>query len=226
MYNKSRGDLKKDIVFMLNENLSKKIVFHNSKNTLELYHDVQKLAKYEFLKKNQISMLKAAALFKNIGLINYKDPDNYNFFQNISISILGSRKNLHYQRESINIASEELPNYHFGPYEINVINDLILGTMREIGPKTHLGIILCDADLAYLAKDNFLERANLFREELDNLDRVVYSDARWYDREIEFFKDHEYSLSSSKRLFEEGKSRNLELLIKLRKNCRVNQYDR
>ena len=35
---------------------------------------------------------------------------------------MGNEKHIHYQKESVKIASSELPHYRFSPYEIEIVN--------------------------------------------------------------------------------------------------------
>ena len=78
-------------------------------------------------------------------------------------------------------------------------------------PNNHLERVICDADLDYLGREDFISISSNFYEELKEY-RMVKNKKEWDQIQIKFFKSHhffsEYSINNRSSL----KKKNLEFI--------------
>jgi len=115
------------------------------------------------------------------------------------------------------IAGEVLPKIRYTPQEISIIQNGILATTIPTNPKSLLEMIICDADVDNLGRDDFLEKNELVRKELKIDDLKA-----WYDNSIKFLESHKYYTKSARRLRDGKKQENIELLKKLKLKLETN----
>ncbi len=116
------------------------------------------------------------------------------------------------------IAGEVLPEIGYTPQEISIIQNGILATAIPSNPKSLLEMIICDADVDNLGRDDFFEKNELVRKELKIDDLKA-----WYDNSIKFLESHEYYTISARRLRDGKKQENIELLKKLKLQLETNR---
>lgn len=185
----------KTLVFRRLENeLPDNLYYHVPSHTEDVYEKVQFIAKNEGVSKNDIELLKVAALFHDLGFIEqYNDNE-----------IIGAR-----------MAVETLPAYGFTEEEINIIYDLIMATKMPHNPKNLLEEIICDADLDNLGREDFYIQTELLRLELAK-NGVVISPRQWYaENLIKFFEMHHYFTKTAKELREPIKQKHLQEILEL-----------
>ena len=103
----------------------------------------------------------------------------------------------------------------YGPDDIKKVQAMILATDLEVEPKTHLDMILCDADLDNLGREDFLKLDAKLREGRRLRGVEVGDDATWYRGTLAFLQNHRYYTESQIRCREKGKQENISKLIKL-----------
>ena len=82
-----------------------------------------------------------------------------------------------------------------------------------------LARVLCDADMAYLSEDFYLERTALLRKEWNQGSGKSFSKKVYYEETVELFKDHRYYTDYAQLTFSEGKERNFQKLNALLKKA-------
>lgn len=115
------------------------------------------------------------------------------------------------------IAGEVLPEIGYTPQEISIIQNGILATAIPTNPKSLLEMIICDADIDNLGRDDFLEKNELVRIELGIKDMKA-----WYENSIKFLQNHKYYTKSAHRLRDGKKQENIELLKKVKLQLETN----
>ncbi|NBP68269.1 MAG: hypothetical protein EBU52_05950 [Cytophagia bacterium] len=76
-----------------------------------------------------------------------------------------------------------------------------------------MGQVLCDADLAHLAKCDILEHGKRLRNELSSIRNMNFdSDAAWLRFNISFFKAHSYFTEYGQQVLQPLKKKNLKIL--------------
>jgi predicted metal-dependent HD superfamily phosphohydrolase len=97
--------------------------------------------------------------------------------------------------------------------EIDKIQTMILSTDLDREPKSHVEKILCDADLDHLGREDFFKYDLKVREGRGARGIDVSDDAKWYRGTLEFLKKHQYYTPSQNKLREQGKQKNLKMLL-------------
>jgi uncharacterized protein len=114
----------------------------------------------------------------------------------------------HHEAAGAQIAAEVLPCYGYRPRQIALIRGMIMATRMPQAPRTPLEMILADADLDALGRDDFLNRNYALRSELSAFG-VHMTDEEWYRDQIAFLETHRYWTTAAHVLRDAGKARNL-----------------
>ena len=174
----------------LTKKLAKNLLYHGPHHTKDVLEAVEKIAFNERVTPEGFILLRAAVLFHDFGYIDkYKENEK-----------IGA-----------NYAREILPNYGFNTSQVNKICDLIMSTRVPQKPNNQLERIICDADLDYLGRKDFLSISSNFYNELKDYD-LVESKNEWDQIQIKFIQNHhfftEYSINKRSLL----KKKNLEFI--------------
>jgi uncharacterized protein len=108
----------------------------------------------------------------------------------------------------VRIATEVLPLFGYGPTQIDVIGNIIMATRLPQTPHTLPEMIMADADLDVLGRDDFWIRNAALRAELRAYGRQT-SDEEWYRNQLEMLRTHRYFTDSARSLRDAGKQRHL-----------------
>ena len=69
--------------------------------------------------------------------------------------------------------------------------ELIMETAFPYHPVSAAGELLCDADIEYIGRVCFFEKAGLFRQEMAALNHI-YSDQQWWKLELDFLQNNQF----------------------------------
>jgi HD superfamily phosphodiesterase len=112
---------------------------------------------------------------------------------------------------SAQIAREILPKYQYTPEQIETICSIIKATKLPPNPKTLLEKIICDADLDYLGRKDFIPVSNnLYRELREQ--NLVGDINEWNRMQIKFLTNHQYFTQTANNLREVNKQTQIERL--------------
>lgn len=186
-------DLDELIMTKLEKGLLKTLYYHDLKHTIDVCTQVEILGRLENVSEDEMLLLKTAALFHDIGfIIGY---DDHEFL-------------------SIKMAREILPQFQYSTEQIKIIGDLIYVTKLPPEPKTLLEQIMCDADLDYLGRADFIPVSQkLFRELFER--KKIKSVEEWNKIQIDFISNHQYFTESARKLRNVNKQEQLAKLKKL-----------
>lgn len=178
------------ILNKLTEELPKHLYYHNIDHILDVYEAAILYAKLEGISTEDTELLKIAALFHDSGFI--------------------VKANGH-ELISCNFAEKYLPDFGYNAHQIEKIKGMIMATKIPQAPKNYLEQILADADLDYLGRTDFEEISNGLFEELkvENNSLDINS---WNKIQVSFFEKHSYFTESAKRLRNNKKQENLQLI--------------
>jgi len=184
------NDLEEVILEKL-EALPGDLYYHNLKHTVDVVTQVELIGKSEGVNSEQMLLLKTAALFHDIGhLVSYD----------------------HHEEEGVKMARQMLPEYYYTPHQIERIANLIMATRMPPNPSDLLEKIICDADLDYLGRTDFVPVAyNLYKEL--KIRNKVNSFEDWKRIQIGFIRRHSYYTRTAQRLREVNKKRQLEKIV-------------
>ncbi len=186
-------DLEEFMLDKLERELPKYLYYHNLKHTIDVIIQAELIGRGEGISDEEMLLLKTAALFHDAG------------------QIIQSKGHEHY---SAQIAREILPKFGYTQNQIDVICDIILATELPPKPKTLLQKILCDADLDYLGRSDFIPVSNTLYKELHE-QNLIGSIDEWNDLQIKFLTAHQYFTDTANRLREVNKQTQIERLKKL-----------
>lgn len=160
----------KHILKLLEDELPEGLFYHGIHHTLDVCNAVEKIAHAEGVKGEELFLLKTAALVHDAGFTKtYANNEPY----------------------GVEIAREILPHYGYSDSQIEMVGDLILATKVPQKPKTKLQMILCDADLDYLGRNDFHQIANTLRDELLAFN-LIDSEKHWDEIQVKFLSAHNY----------------------------------
>ncbi len=175
----------------LREELSPRLIYHSLRHT---QHDVMPaarlLAKMSGLSVDDTHLVEVAAAFHDLGFIEtYRD----------------------HEEASARLAGLVLPRFGFAPAQIEQIVSMILATRLPQSPVTLLEMIIADADLDVLGREDFFERNEVLRQEMARYHQGC--DRReWLRNQLEFLQNHCYYTPAARSLRDRTKEQNLALL--------------
>ncbi|MCK5822855.1 MAG: hypothetical protein KAG95_02560 [Bacteroidales bacterium] len=187
-------DLENLMLNKFEEELPQNLYYHNLKHTIDVTVQVELIGKKEGVSDEELLLLKTAALFHDSGFMkSYTDHE-----------LIG-----------IQIANEILPKFGYSKKHIKTIGDMIFATKIPPKPKNKLEKIICDADLDYLGRVDYIPVSNnLFKELVAH--KVIENDINeWNKKQIKFIEEHQYFTKAAKNLREVNKKIRLEEIRKL-----------
>jgi len=144
--------------------------YHTPEHTSYVIDKAIIIGKEEKIKKNDMELLKIAALFHDMGFLENRD---------------------NHEELSCDMVIKELPSWNFKSNELAKICGMIRATKIPQRPKTLLDKILADADLEYLGTDLYEEGASrLYRELIHFNPRLT--EKEWLEIQINFLTAHQY----------------------------------
>ncbi len=162
--------------------------YHDLEHTLDVWRSAVRICRMEGISKHDQLLVETAALYHDIGMLT---------------SYIG------HEAASVVIAKESLPGFGYSDDDIECISKMILTTRLPQSAREHNEMILCDADLDYLGREDFFMIAHRLRLEWDVLHIKSTRLAEWYKLQISFMEDHQFFTSSARILRDEGKAFNL-----------------
>ena len=186
-------DLEEFILNKLENELPKNYYYHNVKHTIDVIIQVEMIGLGEKVSREEILLLKTAALFHDTGFL--KEYNNH-------------------EQNSAKLAREILPQYRYTQQQIDTICRLILATKFPPDPKDKLEMIICDADLDYLGRSDFIPISQNLYKELHEQGKIR-SIEEWNKLQYEFIRKHQYYTETAKRIRTVSKASQLEELNKI-----------
>ncbi|MCC7028178.1 MAG: HD domain-containing protein [Saprospiraceae bacterium] len=144
--------------------------YHNFAHAQYVLKKVTEIGRQENCSKKDLSLLKTAALWHDVGFIN---------------------KNIGHEEEGCLFVKKYLPDFGYSNSEIEIICGLIVATKIPQSPKTKLEQIIADADLAYLGFRGAHSKAKLLFKEMQCLNPTL-SEEEFIDIQISFLQNHNY----------------------------------
>lgn len=196
------GDLEEFVLEKLEQGLPKNLYYHNLKHTVDVFTQVELIGRSENVSKEDMLLLRTAALFHDMGhLIDYAT----------------------HEEMSVKMAHEILPSYGYSAQQIARIAELIMATKLPPAPKNLLEEIMCDADLDYLGRPDFIPVSNALYKELHE-HGMVGSMHDWNSLQIKFIQNHQYFTKTARRLRNVNKDVQLQNLKRWMDEIENNAY--
>jgi class 3 adenylate cyclase len=186
-------DIQEIILDKLEMDLPGHLFYHNVKHTVDVVTEVELIGWAEGCSDEEILMLKTAGLFHDAGhIVAY---DNHEFY-------------------GTQIAREMLPVFNYSSNQIERICELIMSTKLPPKPTDLLENIICDADLDYLGRSDFIPVSNTLYEELKAQNKMN-SLNEWNKIQVKFISGHQYFTKTARKLREVNKQLQIERIQSL-----------
>jgi HD superfamily phosphodiesterase len=183
----------------------RRIVLEQLKNSLPTnltYHDVDHVLDVlevcnQYIKRNKIKgsdayLLRIGALVHDLGF---------------TISTQN------HEEVGAEMAQEIMEKLNMDPNDIEIVKGLVMATKIPQSPKTELQKIICDSDLDYLGRNNYVEISDKLYQELKSTD-VLKNREEWVELQIKFLKSHSFHTEFAKKNREPKKQYWLQYIIK------------
>jgi class 3 adenylate cyclase len=186
-------DIQEIILDKLERELPEYLYYHNVKHTVDVVTEVELIGWAENCSDEEILLLKTAGLFHDVGhTVAY---DNHEFHGTM-------------------IAREMLPKFNYSPEQIEKICAIIMSTKLPPRPTNLLENIICDSDLDYLGRSDFIPVSNTLYEELKAQNKMG-SLNDWNKIQVKFISGHQYFTSTARSLREVNKQQQIERIQNL-----------
>ncbi|MDQ2180713.1 adenylate/guanylate cyclase domain-containing protein [Marinifilum sp. D714] len=186
-------DLEETILTKMENELPKNLYYHNLKHTIDVITEVEIIGRKEGITEAEMLIIKTAALFHDTGFIlSYNDHEEF----------------------GVKLARHILPQYKYTEKQIDEVSNLIMHTKHPPQPESLLEMIMCDADLDYLGRTDFIPvSGNLYRE-LKEYGKIKSID-EWNRLQIRFIENHQYFTKTARNMRNVNKYKQLEKLREL-----------
>lgn len=182
------AELQEFVLDMLERELPTTLFYHNIKHTIDVVTGVELIGWAEKVTEEEMLLLKTAALLHDAGHIHtYKN----------------------HEEESARMAQELLPRFGYSDAQIAKISSLILATTLPPRPTNLLEEILCDSDLDYLGRKDYIPISQALYEEFSHRS-FISSEEEWNKLQIEFISNHQYFTKTAQRIREVNKQKQIE----------------
>lgn len=182
------SDLEEFVLEKLEQGLPKNLYYHNVKHTVDVYTQVELIGRAEGVSKEELLLLRTAALFHDSGhLVDYAT----------------------HEQMGVKLAREILPRYRYSLNQIEEICKLIMSTKLPPNPQNLLEEIICDADLDYLGRTDFIPVSNMLYKEMHE-NGMIGSLHEWNILQMNFIQNHQYFTQTARRLRNVNKDMQLQ----------------
>lgn len=118
-----------------------------------------------------------------------------------------------HEEKSQEIAKSFLTSRNMPADFIDSVNLCIEATKMPQSPgENPLARVVCDADMAYLSEDFYMNRTKLLRKEWNSSSETKMSRKAYYQDTVDLFNNHTYFTAYGKKQFTAGKQKNYSLL--------------
>jgi adenylate cyclase len=186
-------DIQELILDKLEKELPDYLYYHNVKHTVDVVTEVELIGWGEGCSDEEILLLKTAGLFHDAGhTVAY---DNHEFY-------------------GTEMVKELLPKYNYSREQIARICEIIMATKLPPKPTNLLENIICDSDLDYLGRSDFIPVSNTLYEELKAQNKMgTLND--WNKIQVKFISGHQYFTKTARSLREVNKQLQIERIQSL-----------
>jgi hypothetical protein len=186
-------DIQEVILDKLERELPSYLFYHNVKHTVDVVTEVELIGWAEGCSDEEILILKTAGLFHDVG--HTVEYDNHEHHGTV-------------------IAREMLPKYNYSQEQIDRICSIIMSTKLPPKPANLLEEIICDSDLDYLGRSDFIPVSNTLFEELKAQNKMG-SLNDWNKIQVKFISGHQYFTKTARSLREVNKQLQIERIQSL-----------
>jgi class 3 adenylate cyclase len=186
-------DLQEMILDKLERELPGYVYYHNVKHTVDVVTEVELIGWAEGCTDEEILLLKTAGLFHDTGITESFDDHEFH---------------------GAEYARRVLPSFGYSHGQIERICSIIMATKLPPKPSDLLEEIICDSDLDYLGRSDFIPVSNTLFEELRAQNKM--NDVNeWNKLQVKFISGHQYFTKTARSLREVNKQLQISRLKSL-----------
>jgi len=186
-------DIQEIILDKLEKELPEYLYYHNVKHTVDVVTEVELMGWAEGCSDEELLLLKMAGLFHDAGhTVSYDEHEFY----------------------GTEMVKKYLPEYNYSEKQIEIICETIMATRLPPRPKTLLQKIICDADLDYLGRSDFIPVSNTLYDELKAQNKIG-SLNDWNKLQVKFISGHQYFTKTAQSLREVNKQKQIDRIQSL-----------
>jgi len=189
-------DMQETILDKLEKELPDYVFYHNVKHTVDVVTEVELIGWAEGCTDEEILLLKTAGLFHDTGITVSFD---------------------NHELQGTEYARAMLPGYNYTPEQIDRICSIIMATKLPPRPANLLEEIICDSDLDYLGRSDFIPVSNTLFEELKAQNKMKDLN-EWNKMQVKFISGHQYFTKTARSLREVNKKLQIERIQSLIKD--------
>ena len=186
-------DLEEYVLDRLEKELPKHLFYHNLKHTIDVTIQVELIGRGENVNEEELLLLKTAALFHDFG--HTIESKNHEYHGTI-------------------LTQQILPKYGYDQEQIDLINGIIMATKLPPTPTTLLQQIICDADLDYLGRADFIPVSETLFKELA-AQNILTDYNEWNKIQIKFLSAHSYFTKTADKIREVNKQKQIDRIKNL-----------
>lgn len=184
-------DQLREMVLEKLQGLDARLTYHSVDHTIDVLTQVERIANEEDLAdEREVYLLKIAALYHDTGFL-------FTYSQ--------------HEEKSCEIFLNDSRYFDLSEEEIQKIVELIMVTKIPQKPQNMMEKIICDADLDYLGRKDFLTIGDRLRREFLEFG-IVTSNEEWENLQLKFLNQHQYHTNASLRQREPFKREHLRAL--------------
>jgi predicted metal-dependent HD superfamily phosphohydrolase len=175
----------------LKENLPSEFTYHNLNHTQEVYEAVTELGKNSVLPDEELEIIQVAAWFHDAGFV---------------------KGYLDHEYRSVEIAKEYLIGIRCPRKKIKRITDKIIMTELANTPDTLSEKIIRDADILYIAKEDYFSKCLALRSEWENTGCKKFIESEWLQSCLDFISQTVFFTDYANLKYERGRQKNITCL--------------
>ncbi|MDD5770085.1 MAG: HD domain-containing protein [Candidatus Gracilibacteria bacterium] len=167
--------------------------YHQFEHALEVSQRCLELGEKEGLSDDELEVLVIAGLFHDVGFIIQYDNNEY----------IGAK-----------IAKNYLKSILYPNEKIELVEQLIIATIYDREPRNILENIIRDADTDNLGRDDFFDKGERLKTEIESIKKIKILSPDWLHYSIKFLLQHKFFTRFEILERQEKKEENLKELQK------------
>lgn len=175
------AEAKKQVEILFDAMLPDTCVYHSKKHTLNVLRNVEIIGTYCLLDEDEMNMVKLCAIFHDVGYIYSYDG---------------------HESESARIAYDFLASRNIDTKNMELVYQSILATKVPQNPQHKIARILCDADLMYLANEDYFAESSLMHLEWAKVGKAELTEPEFHKVSLDFFMSHQYHTQYGQQILE------------------------
>jgi len=165
--------------------------YHQYEHALEVMDRVCDLWNKEWLSENELEILTLAALFHDTWFAIQYDDNEYIW---------------------ASIAKNYLKSVLYPEDKILIVQNLIISTIYSRNPENILENIMRDADTDNLWRDDFFDKWEKLKKEIETIKKIKILDPDWLHYSLEFLKNHSFVTKTEIKERQPKKEENIKKL--------------